>query len=225
MKIEFIAQSGFIITLDNGKVLTIDAWLSNPVNPKTINDIPKTDYVFITHDHGDHDLKTGIELAKRDDSVFISNYTIMKFTQDQGVNKIAPGNIGGFYEVDSDLEVAQVRADHSSDIGNPVGFLIKSDNKIIYHMGDTGYMSEFKTLGELYEIDILMIPIGSRYTMDPLQASIAVRDLKPKKVIPMHYNTFDKIAQDPDYFKGLVEKLDIATEVLIMEPGDVQNIK
>ncbi|HEC64391.1 MAG TPA: metal-dependent hydrolase, partial [bacterium] len=187
MKIKFIAQSGFIIETKQG-LITIDLWLDNPLHKLELKDVPKTDYVFITHDHADHDLPTGIELAKRDKSHFISNYDIMKHAQEQGVENIAPGNIGGLYPV-GDIEIAQTHAEHSSNIGLPVGFIIKVEGKTLYHMGDTGYFKGLDTLAEFYNIDILFVPIGSRYTMGPKEASLAVADIKPKIVIPMHYNT------------------------------------
>ena len=219
MQIKFIAQSGFIIKTEDSKIITIDLWPDNPINPVDFDDIPKTDYVFCTHDHTDHGLPAAIKLAKRDDSIFISNYDIMQEVHMNGVEKIAPGSIGGWYKV-GDIEIQQVHAEHSSAIGLAIGFLIKVDNKIIYHMGDTGYFSTLKDIGEMYDIDLLMVPIGSRYTMGPYEASFAVRDLKPKVAIPIHYNTSDKIKQDPEDFVKAVKGIKSDTEVKVLKPGE-----
>lgn len=224
MKITFIAQSGFIIELNNGKRIGVDLWLQNPLHPITMNDVPKLDYVFNTHDHGDHDMKSCIELAKRDDAWFTSGYGIVKHAMAEGLTKAESGNVGGFYKMGDDLEVQQTLAHHSSDTGRPVGFIIKTPDGVIYHMGDTGYFSELKQYGEWYDIDVLMIPIGSRYTMDAFQASYAVADLKPKVTIPIHYNTSPKIQQDPELFKKYIAERGVETDVRIMEPGETINV-
>ena len=224
MQIKFIAQSGFIIELSNGKRLGIDIWLKNPLHPMAMDDVPKMDYVFVTHDHGDHDMKSCIEIAKRDSAWFTSCYEIATYASSQGVLNVESGNVGGSYKMGKDLEVIQTLAHHSSDTGRPVGFIIRTSEGTIYHMGDTGYFSELKFYSELYKIDTLMIPIGSRYTMDALQASYAVADLKPKIVIPMHYNTFPKIQQDPNLFAEYVRERGVETNVRVMEPGETINV-
>ena len=223
MKIQFIAQSGFIITTASGQVITIDLWLKNPLHPMKLSDVPKTDYVFCTHVHGDHDLPTAIELSKRDNSWLIANYDVLRYAEKQGATKYESASIGGFYNV-GDIEVMQTQAIHTSDIGTPVGFIIRVDGKTIYHMGDTAYFSTLQKMGEMYDIDVLMVPIGSRYTMGPDEASHAVADLMPQVVIPIHYNTFDKIKQDPQEFTELVKDFKLDTEVEVMEPGDILQI-
>jgi L-ascorbate metabolism protein UlaG (beta-lactamase superfamily) len=219
MNITFIAQSGFIFDFDDIRI-SIDLWLDNPVNKIKIEDVAKIDYVFVSHDHSDHGLKPSMEIAKRDESYFISNNELMKKALEQGIIKIAPGSVGGLYKV-GDLEIVQTFAVHSSDLGIPVGFIIKYKGKTIYHMGDTGYFSDLKVLKEMYgPIDVLFIPIGSRYTMGPLEASFAVRDLEPKITVPMHYNTMDLIAQNPEEFERLALEKCPATKVVILNPGD-----
>jgi L-ascorbate metabolism protein UlaG (beta-lactamase superfamily) len=222
MKINYIAQSGFII--EDGRIrISIDAWLNNPVNSITIDSIPKVDHVFITDDHGDHDLNTGINLAKRDDATFHSCGDITTHAANEGVKKVERASIGGFYK-SGDIEVCLVRADHTSNIGIPVGFIIKLANLTIYHMGDTGYFTGLDILSSLYKIDVLFVPIGSRYTMGPPEASYAVKDINAKYVIPMHYNTFDAIKQDPEYFKELCKAKGSTSEILIMNPKDIIDI-
>lgn len=218
MEFKFVAQSGFIIQSKDHGIITIDLWLQNPLNPLTIDNVPKTNFVCCTHDHQDHDLATAIALAKRDESVLISNYDIMRHAQTQGVTNIAPGNLGGWYTVNG-LEVQQVHAEHTSNIGLPIGIMLKIDGKIVYHMGDTGYFAGLKTLGEMYQIDVVMIPIGSRYTMGPYEASFALRDLKVKYAIPIHYNTSDKIQQDPQTLTKHLQDRGSNTQVKILQPG------
>jgi L-ascorbate metabolism protein UlaG (beta-lactamase superfamily) len=95
-----------------------------------------------------------------------------------------------------------VNALHSSNLGHPAGFVLKNleFNKTIYHAGDTGLFSDMKLIGE-EGIDIAMLPIGDRYTMGIKDALKAVDLIKPKIVIPIHYNTFPAISANPEDFK------------------------
>lgn len=223
MKLTFVGQSGFIFET-SVESFSIDLWLNNSLNPISIDDIPKLDTIFVTHDHADHGLNDAIKLTKRDNSNFISNYDIQKWAQQEhGIKIDHPGNVGGSYKV-SGLEVIQTQAVHSSDIGEAIGFIITAEGKTIYHMGDTGYFSTLSDYGEMYDIDLLLVPIGSRYTMGPKEAAYAVKSINPKVVIPMHYNTFDQITQDPNDFAVFVKEMPLDIDIKIMKPGDVITI-
>jgi L-ascorbate metabolism protein UlaG (beta-lactamase superfamily) len=222
MKVQFIAQSGFVIEYNNQR-LVIDLWANNPVNPITLNDLPKIDHVFVTHDHGDHDMKFGFEIAKRDNARFHSSYEITFKALKAGVIRIESANIGGMYR-SGEIEVVLTHAEHSSDTGIPVGFIIKIGDRTLYHMGDTAYFSGLNILAELYEIDTLFIPIGSRYTMGPIEASYAVKDLQPTVVIPMHFNTSESIRQDPDFFVELCRQRSPQSNVIVFQPGETKEV-
>lgn len=222
MKVQFIAQLGFVIEYMNQRI-AIDVWANNPVNPISLDDIPKIDHVFVTHDHGDHDVKFGMEIAKRDNATFPSNYEITYRASKEGVKKWESANIGGPYK-SGKIEVVLTHADHSSDTGIPVGFIIKIGDSTLYHMGDTAYFKCLDFLGELYKPDSLFIPIGSRYTMGPTEASYAVRDINPKMVIPMHYNTDESIKQDANVFAELCKETSPNSQVIIFKPGEVKEI-
>jgi L-ascorbate metabolism protein UlaG (beta-lactamase superfamily) len=217
MKIEYFGQSGVKMNIEQYS-LGIDIWSNHPTNPQTLDSVGDLDYVFLTHDHGDHDMPFSLDLAIKNDSYYIAPYAISKLAKSKGISKSVSANVGGFFKVGG-LEIMLTNAIHSSDTGIPVGFMIKSQDKIIYHMGDTGYLSEFKAYGEMYDIDLLFVPIGSTYTMDPQQALKAVQDINPKFAIPIHYNTFSKIHQDVDLFKKCVED-NSSTKVRILKPGE-----
>lgn len=222
MKVHFIAQSGFIVEYMNQRI-AIDVWANNPVNSVSLDKVPKIDHVFVTHDHGDHDLKFGMEIAKRDNATFHSSYEITYSASKNGVMKTESANIGGPYK-SGKIEVILTYAEHSSDTGIPVGFIIKIGDRTLYHMGDTAYFKGLDFLGELYKPDTLFIPIGSRYTMGPIEASYAVRDIHPALVIPMHYNTSESIEQDPNVFAELCKKSTPDSQVIIFKPGEVKEI-
>jgi L-ascorbate metabolism protein UlaG (beta-lactamase superfamily) len=216
MKIQFIAQSGFIIE-ENDQRICIDLWAKNPVNPITLDEVLKVNHVFITHDHDDHDMPFGIEIAKRDNATLHANEEIVARAMKQGVKNVEHANIGGLYK-SGNIEVVQVHAEHTSNTGIPVGFIIKFGGKTLYHMGDTGYYKGFDLLDKLYLIDILFIPIGGRFTMGPVEASFAVQDIKPKYIIPMHYNTFPQIEQNVEEFKALCKVKCPEAEMMILKP-------
>jgi L-ascorbate metabolism protein UlaG (beta-lactamase superfamily) len=224
MNIHYIAQSGFIITHQN-TTIAIDLWINNPVAPIAFADVPKVDHCFLTHDHDDHGPGTMIALANRDHATLHCVYDFADHASSQGVEYIERANIGGTYQ-SGDVFVALTPALHTANTGVPVGFIIKfKDGATVYHTGDTGYISEFKMIQDVYQPDIVMLPIGGRYTMGPAEALYALNDLKPKHLIPMHYNTFGKIAQNEEEFKKSAEEKNPNMQVLLMKPGEKRDIE
>jgi len=220
MNITFLAQSWFLIHTGT-KTIGIDIWLDNPINPLTIDHITKIDYACCTHDHGDHGFQTMMDLARRDNAVFLSGYDMMKIAAKQWCHTES-ASIGWLFRVDDDLECALTPALHTSDTGQAVWFIFVIDGKIIYHMGDTACMSEFAMIHDVYRPDIVMIPIGSRYTMGPREAAYALDILQPSIAIPMHYDTFPKIAQDPtDVVKYMKTP---TTQLIILKPGETYTV-
>lgn len=130
-------------------------------------------------------------------------------------------NVGG-------IKLTMTEALHSSSIdasgfsfdgGSPAGFILRINGHSIYHAGDTGVFGDMQLISELYEPELALLPIGDKFTMGIKEATKAVELIQPKIVIPMHYNTFDVIKQDPEEFKRAVEaKGD--TKVIIMKPGE-----
>jgi L-ascorbate metabolism protein UlaG (beta-lactamase superfamily) len=107
--------------------------------------------------------------------------------------------------------------------GVPAGFVIGIDGVKIYHAGDTGLFSDMKLIGELYHPDVALLPIGGHYTMGISEAMMAANFIGAKTVIPIHYNTWVKIAADPILFKKAVERTtDIKVHVL--KPGESMEI-
>ncbi|MDP7421870.1 MAG: MBL fold metallo-hydrolase, partial [bacterium] len=101
------------------------------------------------------------------------------------------------------------------------GFILEMDGHTIYHAGDTGIFGDMKLFSDFFDIDLALLPIGDRYTMGPCSAARAVSLLGARKVIPMHFNTFPIIQQDPENFKTLVGN---AAEVIILKPGEAADI-
>jgi L-ascorbate metabolism protein UlaG (beta-lactamase superfamily) len=98
--------------------------------------------------------------------------------------------------------------------------VIHGGDATIYHAGDTALFSDMKLIGQLYKPDVALLPIGSLFTMGPQEAAVAVSLIKPKVVIPMHYNTFDAIRQDPKQFEKLVRARAKGVKVVVLNPGE-----
>ncbi|RLE54753.1 MAG: metal-dependent hydrolase [Thermoprotei archaeon] len=218
--IKWLGHAAFEIEID-GKILYIDPWITNPMSPVKLADISRADLVLVTHDHDDH-LGEAIDVVKKTGAKFISVYELTQYAISQGVpeDKAIAMNIGGVMVVDG-IEVIMVPAHHSCTRGTPCGFIVRGKECSVYHAGDTGIVHEMSIIRELYPIDIALLPIGSVFTMDPRQAAKFTEILRPKVVIPMHYNTFPVIRQDPELFKRLVKEKVPEVEVVILKPGEV----
>jgi len=217
MKLRYFSHSGFLITLDNGIRLLIDPFLDgNPTSPAAAADV-EADYILLTHGHGDHFGDT-LSIAKRCDALCICENELANYIASKG-GKAHNMHIGGSFSFDFG-KIKLTQALHSSVtpdnecVGAATGIILFVQDKIIYHMGDTGLFLDLKLIGELYPIDYLLAPIGDNFTMGIDDAVKACSFVKPKCAIPIHYNTFDIIKSDPFEFKKKVEDLGINCQVL-----------
>jgi L-ascorbate metabolism protein UlaG (beta-lactamase superfamily) len=205
VKVTFYGHSCFTIS-DGKDNIIIDPFLTGNPLAKAKPDDLKVNYVLITHGHGDH-LGDGIEMAKANDATIIAPFELATYCQNQGA-KVHPMHIGGGFDF-SFGRVTLTIAHHGSGLpvkdgilylGNPVGFVVNIDGKNIYHAGDTGLFYDMKLIGEMYPLDLALLPIGDNFTMGIREALKAAELLAAKTVIPMHYNTMDVIKQDPNEF-------------------------
>lgn len=225
MKLSFHGQSTIYFEA-NGKKVIVDPFITGNDLSDLDAETLEVDYVILTHGHGDHFGDT-IELANRNHATVIGSAELGDYlTTTKNVENVRPMNIGGKAEFDFGT-VKFVQAFHSSSLtddngipvylGMPMGLILEIEGKTIYHTGDTGLFGDMKLIAERHPVDICFIPIGDNFTMGIDDASFAINQfIKPKITVPIHYNTFDLIKQNPDDFKSAVSE----GEVQILNPGD-----
>jgi len=220
MKVTFIGHAAFYLEDESANIL-IDPFIGG--NPKAAlrpEDV-SPDIILITHGHGDH-LGDAVEIARANDSLIVSTYELANLCSQQGVARVHGIHIGGRFEDDFGY-VRATMAVHGAGVpgGQACGFIVNLDGRTIYHAGDTGLTYDMKLLSELEPqgIDLAMLPIGGNYTMDWRDATIAATWIRPRMIIPMHYNTHDLILTDPQDFKRAVEAEGEST-VAILRPGE-----
>ncbi len=203
------------------RVLIDPFFTDNPLSPVGPED-QEVDVICVTHGHGDH-LGDTVPIAKRTGALVISNFEIATYLQGQGIEKVHPLHIGGGFSFEWG-RVKLTPALHGSALpdgsygGMAAGILLDLGGIRIYHAGDTGLFSDMKLIGQ-GGLDLAFLPIGDNFTMGPEDAVQAVSFLRPRRVVPMHYGTFDVIQQDPVEWAQQVTKA-TGVEVSILQPGE-----
>jgi L-ascorbate metabolism protein UlaG (beta-lactamase superfamily) len=239
----WLGNAAFRITTPTGKVIVIDPFLT--VNPKTppewknLDALGKVDLILVTHAHMDHYLDAPALALKHKAPMWgpaglgtavavlgiLPTELAPRFGKGGTIQPFGPGGV----------KITATHAEHSSELvwtnpatgkneihpgGEPVGYVIEMENGFkIYHMGDTGIFGDMKLIGERYKPDLVMIPIGGHFVMDPKDAADATRDfIKPKYAIPMHYATNPMLKGTPqEYIQALGNA---PVKVYALNPGE-----
>jgi len=240
VEVLWLGQSAFRITTPGGKVIVTDPWLlNNPKTPaqyKNLDALGKVDLLLVTHGHGDH-IADAPALARRNAIPMWAPGDLNMSLATLGVlppEQLPRFNKSGRITPLPGIKVTATHAEHSSVYvwrnpatgkdethpgGDPVGFIIELENGFrIWHMGDTGVFGDMKWIGEYYRPDLVLIPIGGHFTMDPADAAYAVRELiKPKFAIPMHYGANPLGKGTPAEFVQALAGAPV--KVFALEPG------
>jgi L-ascorbate metabolism protein UlaG (beta-lactamase superfamily) len=207
----------------DGHQVVFDPFLSgNPLAAASASELDP-EIIFLSHGHSDHVGDT-VAIAKRSRAKVVCNFEVGSWLLNQGVASVHQGNPGGGFD-HGFVHAKFTIAFHSSSMpdgsygGVACGFLLhtKASNKRIYFAGDTALFSDMQLIGER-KIDIAFLPIGDNYTMGPNDSLYAIKWLRPRYVFPMHYNTFDVIAQNAGEWANRVSS-ETDTQPIVLDPG------
>jgi L-ascorbate metabolism protein UlaG (beta-lactamase superfamily) len=241
VEVLWLGQSAFRIRTPGGKVIVTDPWLvRNPVTPpeyKDLKNLGKVDVLLVTHGHLDH-VADAPALARLNEIPMIGPGGLNQTLTTLGVlpgTQLPRFNKSGTVTPVPNVSVTAVRAEHSSEFvwrnpatdrdethfgGEPIGYIITLENGFrIWHMGDTGLFGDMKLIAERYRPDLVLVPIGGNFTMDPVDAAYAVGEIiRPKFVIPMHYGANPLGRGNPKEFSDALGAAPV--KVLPLKPGE-----
>lgn len=224
MKLTFLGHSATLLEFDGRHVLVDPFLTGNPKAARAAADVP-ADAIVVTHAHGDH-VGDAVAIARRTGAVIVSNVEIAGRLAGEGVETIG-ANVGGRVALPVG-HVVFTPAWHSSSFGDgaygglAMGAVFEIGGKRVYHAGDTALFGDMALVGR-GGLDAALLPIGDHYTMGPADALEAVRLLRPRHVVPIHYGTFPPIAQDPLAFRDAVAR---ATDAVVhpLAPGEAVDL-
>lgn len=226
LTLTYIGHSAFLLDDGAGHVIAIDPFITgNPVATIEASAVKPTT-ILITHAHNDH-VGDAMALAHAHGAGIITTVELANWLESQGVADVTGANHGGTVAFPGG-SVKLTQAWHSSVYthegqpvahGIPAGMIVRFGGATIYFAGDTALFGDMRLYGD-EGIDIAVLPIGDHYTMGVQDAARATAFVRPKAVIPCHYNTFPPIRQDPETFRAAVGEAAPETEVVILAPGE-----
>lgn len=228
MKITYLSHSCVHIATATHQLL-FDPFLTGnrlaPVKPEDVS----CDFIILTHGHDDHVGDAGA-IARRTGATIVSNYEIATWFEGQGLRAH-----GMYHGGKWDFPFGRARmviAHHGSGypnqdnsmryLGGPGGFIVTLEGRNVYHAGDTCVFLDMELIGRLYPVDLAFLPIGDNFTMGIDEAVEAVKLLRPKRVVPVHYNTFDLIKVDPAEFAAKARAA--GTQPHVLRPGEAMEL-
>jgi len=199
--IKWLGHAGFLIKTNNKTVY---------IDPYDIVDYDKADIVLITHSHYDHCSVLDINKIRMPSTIFITEKESAESLSGD-VRIVKPGDNLSVYGIEIEVVPAYNtnKAFHPK-ANNWLGFVITIENNKIYHAGDTDLIPEMGS----FPVDIALLPVSGTYVMTADEAVEAVKRIKPKVAIPMHYDSIVGSVNDAVKFKKSLEGF---CEVVILE--------
>jgi L-ascorbate metabolism protein UlaG (beta-lactamase superfamily) len=220
----WLGHATFRLDSPGGKRIYVDPFLNgNPKCPETEREPERVDVIAITHAHSDHVGDT-VELAKKHSPTVVALVELSMWLNGQGVDegKLPAPNKGGTVDVEG-VKFTLTNAFHSAATadgsygGEAAGIVVGlEDGTTVYFAGDTCVFGDMQLIARIYRPDVVVLPIGGHYTMDPKEAAVALELLGAKRCVPCHYGTFPVLKGTPQELKQLAPDVDVAD----IEPGD-----
>lgn len=228
IQLKYLGHGTFLVHSPKGKTILIDPWVQgNPGCPEADKKLPPVDLMLITHGHFDH-IGDAVAIAQEHKPMIFGIYETCAWLESKGVTNISGMNKGGT-QAFGDVRVTMVFADHSCGIqdegkiiygGEAAGYVLRFENGFtLYHSGDTNVFGDMALIAKLYKPQLVCLPIGDHYTMSPYEAAHAVKLLRPRWVVPMHYATFPVLKGTPDALRKYLRGVKGVT-VVDLKPGE-----
>ena len=225
----WVGHSTFLLETGSGARILLDGFVDScPTTPAELkgDGLGDLDLILVSHGHVDH-VADVVAHQQRTGAQVAGMVELMGWFGAQGVaaDKLIDFNKGGTIEPLPGIRITMVDAKHSSSTpdgayaGEPAGFVLELENGYtIYYAGDTTVFGDMHIIGELYQPNLAMLPIGGRYTMDPRLAAKALEILHVHDVIGMHWGTFPPLTGRPSELRELVAQHSIHVHEL--QPGE-----
>ena len=236
VRIIWLGHSVFELVTDKEKYIYLDPWLNdNPTSSMKVKDIERADIVCVSHGHNDH-IGDAIEIVKKTGAKLICSPEIGFYADSKGLKydeASYPLNVGGSVTID-EITIHMTFAVHFTELygeewinerkilpgAGSVGYVIETEDGVrVYFTGDTGLFGDMRMIGEIYNPQIVLLPVGGKYNMGPKLASIAARWIRPEIVIPMHYNTYPAIKQDMKVLENYIREGVPGVKLVVLKPG------
>jgi L-ascorbate metabolism protein UlaG (beta-lactamase superfamily) len=224
MDLTYYGHSCFSVTI-KGKRLLFDPFITYNELANNIVDVDaiKADFILVTHGHQDH-IADCVRIASQTGAKVITNWEIHDWLNNkQQITNTHPMNTGGKWNFGA-FTVKCTVAHHSSGLpdgsygGNPIGFIITSEEGNFYFSGDTALTLDMQLIPKWAKLNFAILPIGDNFTMDAADASICAKMIECKTIVGAHYDTFGFIKIDHD--KAIKTFADTGTELKLMKIGE-----
>lgn len=202
MQFTYYGHSCFLIDVKGTKLL-FDPFISGNELANQLIDVNtiQADYILVSHGHADHTLDL-VSVAARTGAQVICSWEIYEWLGRQNIANVHPMNTGGKWDF-GNFTVKCVTAHHSSGLpdgsygGNPMGFIIYTDEGNFYYSGDTALTLDMQLIPHwASSLKFALLPIGDNFTMDVADAVQCAGMIKCKQIIGVHYDTFGFIKID-----------------------------